>query len=72
MLKLLQAMQLFRCLGIGQLLKIIVGLSLVLAFVGATVMIAFPDAVLSAVETGVLTHGSIDDINAFRALREGR
>lgn len=72
MLKLLHVMYLFRTIGPLQLLKFVVLAALVLSFASALFMVLLPDVFLSLVESAVLTHGSIEDIETFRRLRGER
>lgn len=67
----IQAIYLLRSVSAVRLLTTVAILSLVLAFVLAALLVLFPHVVLDWLESGVLMHGSIDDIETLRRLREG-
>lgn len=70
-MRVIQAIYLFRSITGVRLLMTVAILSLVLSFVLAALMVLFPHLVLDTLESGVLTHGSIGDIETLRRLRSG-
>ena len=66
-----RALYLFRSISGFQMLKFVAVASFILAVVIAAMVTIFPNRVLDWMESGVLAHGSIEDINTLRRLRAG-